>query len=437
MAITHDRTWTELYESYGDHSPQGLARILAMALANDSWATDAFETGLYEFLGLCWPHDPLRAMINSAIQYWPKERRADLVRCITPYIPDAGGYQLIVETLDQIKVEPVDWLWEPYIPCGEITFLEGSPGEGKTWLALALAAAVAEGWELPNQQGFVPPPSEPIGESVLYISHEDSPGRTIKPRICSLALSDDAQLTIGVLRGVRQGSESKVFNFGLLDILEAYVAENRVKLVVIDPITDYLGSTDIYRQNEVADILSPLHAMAGRQNCAVLAIRHWVKAIGHSASMRGMGSVGFIQKARSALVVASHPDDSDLRIMAHAKHNLSYPGVSQSFSLEGGRFAWCGVSDLTANELAFAKPKVRPNGQRRLDDVSNWLKNHALADGEVEYNSLLMLGGAVGYSESEIKKSLHHSGLFESFRASDRTVFWSLKNRSEVAYPYE
>lgn len=43
-----------------------------------------------------------------------------------------------VVTLSEVEPEEVQWLWEPYIPLGKLTLLDGDPGLGKTFLALQL-----------------------------------------------------------------------------------------------------------------------------------------------------------------------------------------------------------------------------------------------------------------------------------------------------------
>ncbi|WP_286726246.1 AAA family ATPase, partial [Pelotomaculum sp. PtaB.Bin117] len=51
-----------------------------------------------------------------------------------------------------VEPEPVSFLWEPYIPLGKITLLEGDPGCGKTWVALAIASAISTGSPLPDSE---------------------------------------------------------------------------------------------------------------------------------------------------------------------------------------------------------------------------------------------------------------------------------------------
>ena len=40
--------------------------------------------------------------------------------------------------MSDIQPEPVEWLWEPYIPSGAISLIQGDGGEGKTTTALAI-----------------------------------------------------------------------------------------------------------------------------------------------------------------------------------------------------------------------------------------------------------------------------------------------------------
>ncbi len=34
--------------------------------------------------------------------------------------------------MSEVDTQTVEWLWEPYIPFGKVTIVQGNPGEGKT-----------------------------------------------------------------------------------------------------------------------------------------------------------------------------------------------------------------------------------------------------------------------------------------------------------------
>ena len=83
--------------------------------------------------------------------------------------------------LSRFKPREVEWFWRPYIPAGMITIMEGDPGEGKSFLAMFLAAMVSVGGKLPDGSQLE------LG-TVLYISAEDDPSYTIRPRVDAMVM---------------------------------------------------------------------------------------------------------------------------------------------------------------------------------------------------------------------------------------------------------
>ena len=94
--------------------------------------------------------------------------------------PPAG----VVRMADVDPVE-VEWVWHPYIPRGKLTLLEGDPGQGKSWIALAIAAALSVGRGLPGEDKTTLP------SRVLVMTAEDGLDDTIRPRLDSM----DADVT--------------------------------------------------------------------------------------------------------------------------------------------------------------------------------------------------------------------------------------------------
>ena len=76
--------------------------------------------------------------------------------------------------MSEVDTQTVEWLWEPYIPFGKVTIVQGNPGEGKTTFALRLAAACTNRKPFPHMAVH-----EPF--NVIYQTAEDGLGDTIKP----------------------------------------------------------------------------------------------------------------------------------------------------------------------------------------------------------------------------------------------------------------
>jgi len=84
--------------------------------------------------------------------------------------------ELKIQTFDEIVEEKVGWLWKPFIAFGKITVVQGDPGNGKTVLAIAIAALVSRHRKMPTIN------APPFIGNVIYQSGEDNPRDTIKPR---------------------------------------------------------------------------------------------------------------------------------------------------------------------------------------------------------------------------------------------------------------
>jgi len=81
--------------------------------------------------------------------------------------------------MSDVKTTPVNWLWDPYIPYGKITPVQGDPGDGKTTFVLAVASLLTNGNPMPESKTTEPP--SPV--TVIYQTAEDGLADTIKPRL--------------------------------------------------------------------------------------------------------------------------------------------------------------------------------------------------------------------------------------------------------------
>ncbi len=192
---------------------------------------------------------------------------------------DAGGDEIanpvgaVVKMTCAAGITPrnVEWLWSGRVPLGMLTLFAGDPKLGKSYVTLAIAAAVSRAVPLPG--GDTP---EGPG-SVIIMSAEDDPSRTIVPRLKATGADLNR---IHILESIIIPGDSSNPKRSLpateqfpslrhdLDRIEAAAAGlGDCKLIVVDPVSAYLGGIDDHRNAELRGILSPVKAMARAPQC--------------------------------------------------------------------------------------------------------------------------------------------------------------------------
>ncbi|MDA8335939.1 MAG: AAA family ATPase [Peptococcaceae bacterium] len=272
--------------------------------------------------------------------------------------------------LAEVESESVNWLWFPYIPKGKLTMLDGNPGEGKTFLMLALAAAISRGWPLPGEDGK---PDEAVRtpSPVLYLTAEDGLGDTLRPRLDKAAA--DVRFIHALTGTYDEDGILQPVTLGETSILRQALEERKPALVVVDPIQAYLGAgVDMHRANEVRPILTGLAHLAEEFSCAVVTVRHLGKGQKDQAIYRGLGSIDFTSAARSVLIAGRDQKDKTRRAVVQIKNNLAPFGPAIGYAIEDGAFLWTGVSDLTAADLLAPEPVAREKGAK--DEAADFLQ---------------------------------------------------------------
>lgn len=234
--------------------------------------------------------------------------------------------------MSDIEPQEVEWLWEPYIPQGKITIIQGDPGEGKTTLALALAAGLSKG--------------EPIADgmscekgTVIYQTAEDGLADTVRPRLDEMGADCSNVYVIDESQQMLTLCDRRI---------EDAIESVHARLFILDPIQAYLGSdVDMHRANEVRPLLHSFSQVAERTGCAMVLIAHIGKKK-QNALRRSLGTMDIPAAARSILFVGH---TSDNRVIAQVKNSLHPLGQSLTFSLDGG-FHITGESSMTAEELS-------------------------------------------------------------------------------------
>lgn len=262
-----------------------------------------------------------------------------------------------------VKPEPVDWLWTHHIAAGALTVFDGDGGIGKSVLLLDLAARVTTGAAWPDGT----PGGEPAG--VVVCSGEDELANTVVPRL----IAAGADLT-----RVRDLRFPDIKSLADTTIVEATARDVGARLVIFDPLMDYLVDLDVHRDNEVRGALHAMKELSRRMRFGFVVSRHLSKgAAGGSAAHAGIGSVGITNTARCVFLVTEDPDVSGGGRVSLSKGNLSPPAmrrVSREFEIresdgwEGAlRVVWGSQIELDANdclqesrELTRSKKRGRP-----------------------------------------------------------------------------
>ena len=244
---------------------------------------------------------------------------SDTVIKLVPLSEMPGESRLVVKRAADIKPEKIDWLWKERLPLGKCVLVAGEGGLGKSMLLAWIAAAVSRGKDWPCGEG-----KSRCG-SVIILSAEDDAADTIVPRL----MAADADCSkVHILEAVRNDDEGhRSFNLQLdLPELEKILEQlDDVLLVIIDPITSYLGKVDSHKNADIRSVLEPLGKLAAKRHVTVVANTHLSKAVGGSANSRVIGSVAFVNHARAAFIVTADPDEPGKRLFLPSKTNLGKP----------------------------------------------------------------------------------------------------------------
>lgn len=300
---------------------------------------------------------------------------------------------VITVRLSDVTAVPVEWLMPNRIPIGKLTLLAGMQKQGKSFLTMDLAARVSTGGLIPCGDGA----RMPLG-SVVLLSAEDDLDDTIKPRLI-LAEADTDK--IHALTTVRQADGTLgPFSLSYLPHLErAILRFSDTKLVIIDPITHYIGSkVDDHKVAQLRALLGPLRDLASRRHVAVLVVTHFNKGASPSAMNRVIGSGGYTALARANWALFRDPKDPKRRLFLDAGTNLVEDPTGLAFRIVGGRVEWeDSPVMMDANQaIQIEQDDQKRNGKTTKPEIAKaWLEELFAAEGTtILSDDLFELGAA-------------------------------------------
>ena len=332
------------------------------------------------------------------------DRKKAIAETITIKVPEA---EELVPMLcyEDIKQTSVEWLWFPYIPFGKLTIIQGNPGEGKTYFAMMLTAACTNRKLFPNMEDI-----EPF--NVIYQTAEDGMGDTIKPRLIEAGADLSRVMVIDDTEEALTLSDDRI---------EKAVRQNRVRLVIIDPVQAFIGAdVDMNRANEARDMTKKLGALAEKYRCAILLIGHMNKTSGNKAAYRGMGSIDFFAVARSVLLVGRIEGEPNTRAVVQIKNNLAAFGHPKAYMLSETGFRWLGDYEITADEvLGGIAPKAN-----KLEQAKQMLRELAETTNMVQSNEVFEMADEQGISKRTMENAKKELGI--RAKKINNSWYWEL-----------
>jgi len=315
-----------------------------------------------------------------------------LVKATPQYTPPPPKKDYIC--LSDIEPLRTSWTWEPYIPAGKITVIQGDPGAGKTFFTLYLATIVSRGDFFPEEDLFEP--RKPA--AVVYQTAEDGIADTIVPRLKKMNPNFDNIFCIDETEQGLTLSDARI---------EKILKEKSPRLFIIDPLQAYLGGdVDMHRANQVRPLMAKLGRLAEQYQCAFILVMHMSKMSGAKALYRGLGSIDFVAAARSVLVIGSNPEDTDEKIMAHEKSSLSKHGESISFSLDYEKGVVInGTSPLTADDILNGTKGGRGRAGGTRDDAMDLLTDMLSKNGYALKADIEKAADAAGISQRTLYRA--------------------------------
>lgn len=272
--------------------------------------------------------------------------------------------------LSAVKPEVLEWLWPGRIALKGITAFSGDPGIGKTTFTLDMIArgSIGDQW--------IDGKENTIGEfETVLLSAEDDAAAVIVPRLSGMGANLDRILIpepVLTPEGEREFSLDKDLQL----VREQLETRPGIKLIVIDPLSNYCPTKNLNNEQEARSVLMPINRLCQKFNVAAVVIFHNSKQSGRAAIHKTIGAVGNVGSCRMGWSFQRNAMNTDNTLVLQMKENLGkFPGmefttVSKDVTVEGtvtsqASIQYVGEAQITAdtNIAINEDPKFKQDQQ--------------------------------------------------------------------------
>lgn len=213
----------------------------------------------------------------------------------------------------------IEWLWLNRFALGKLGIIAGLPDEGKGQILADVAARTTRALEWPCGEGRAPK------GNVILLTAEDDISDTVVPRLMAAGADLDRIEIVRMVASARD--KERMFSLVTdLELLRRKILEvGEVKLVLIDPISAYLGvgKIDSFRTTDVRAVLGPVVELAAELKLSVIGIMHFNKKIDvTNALLRISDSMAFGATARHVFAVVDDAENKR-KLFVKGKNNLA------------------------------------------------------------------------------------------------------------------
>ena len=127
--------------------------------------------------------------------------------------------------MSEVDTQTVEWLWEPYIPFGKVTIVQGQSRRGQDHLCPTPCRRLHHRGNAAGNEALA-------AIQVIYQTAEDGLGDTVKPRLIEAAADLDRVLVIDEAKRELTLSDERI---------EKAITQNGARLIILDPIQAYMG----------------------------------------------------------------------------------------------------------------------------------------------------------------------------------------------------